>query len=388
MTTRAKLSSGGEEEYSGSEDEYSEEEERHNSEYYEYTETDDSWSDRGIEEPLEDVPPKAPLVNLVRFVPWSIEHDATLKEVRVIFAHCFNIGELKVPLTHIRNDEDAVARVIANACPRITVLSYFAMGVNPDFDDIIMFKILGHLPAQQVRMITLRSLHLESEITIPSRAFQAILQECRGLEGLYVHSESRLNDFYITLEDAVSGAWVCSRIRHLDIIVGFKELTAGPKGLLYYARESPLVLSAEETEQFVMLEALYRQLGALRDLKYLFIRASTLGTRHRRFENTTLPAMLSLGDPINNRPRHLDLLKGLMKLQILRGSVLLDTKEAKATIDEQEAVWIGEHWLKLREADIFRYSQQIEGPFKQLRRTCRHLGRHVNFNSKRWHLRY
>lgn len=410
-------SEGEEDEYSESEEEHSEEEEY--TEYGEdsdddfdfssrdsmYSETDDSGSDRDLDS-LPEIPRRAlPLINLSYLNPWDMLSDTTLDDICAFFSCCPNIDQLEIPQVHRRKDEDVIAKIIVGDCPKITALSYHAHGFggDGDFDHTIMFRILDHMPAQKARKISfssieylldpslatrafqrhsdsLRSLRLSGAFDLPSKTLKAIFQECRGLEELYFHSNYRTMECYIALEDAVSGKWVCSRIRHLEITIGFKKLTAGPKDLPYYKRESPLVLSVEEAEQFDMLEEVYRRLGALRELEYADIRACAPG--NNGFDKKAFPAMLNLGDPTSNRPGYLDLLKGWTKLQWLRGSVRVNTDETKVIVGERESLWIEKHWLSLRGADFFDRGDVIEGPFKELQDRRRDRGPALTLTAK------
>ncbi|KAF9156773.1 hypothetical protein BG015_001637, partial [Linnemannia schmuckeri] len=369
-----------EDEYSESEEEYNEAEEEnseddeedswedeeedfeeddlgYNSEDYIFTDTDDSGSDRDMDGLPEIFQRASPLVSLSYLNPWDIEYDTTLEDISAFFSYCPNIDQLELSQTYTREDLDAVARTILNTCPKITTLSYNAFTCDSFSDNTFMFRILEHMPEHQVRKIifssakypldpflarrafqrhsdSLRSLHLERALEIPSKSFQAIFQECRGLEELYIHWINRYTECYFALSDAVSGEWVCSKMRRLEIIVEVLEPTDGPEQLPYYDRDSPLVLSKDEFVQFTLLEELYRRLGAMRELEYLDIRArNPLKARYcNEYIGTTLPAMLSLGDPASNRPGYLDFFKDLKKLQWLRGSVLTNTDETVETV--------------------------------------------------------
>lgn len=375
-----------EEEYSEGGEEYEDEEEYTEDEIDEefdfssgehmYLDTDDSGSDRDMDG-LPEIPRRAsPLVHLSYLKPWDLMSDTTLDDIRAFFSCCPNIDQLEMPQVQKREDEDAVPRVIVEACPKITALSYYDHGLGGDDDDddqTIMFRILDHMPEQQARKITyasiaylldpslatrafqrhsdsLQSLNLSDAFNLPSKTLKAIFHECRGLEELYVHSNYRIKDCYIDLKDAVTGEWVCSKIRHLEMTIGLEELTAGPGDLSYYDRDSPLVLSVQETEQFDMLDEVYRRLGALRELEHVDVRARVPGYD---WGEVALPAMLSLGDPASNRPGYLDLLKGWTKLQWLQGSVRANTDETVMTMGERELLWIERHWLSLRGADFF-----------------------------------
>ncbi|KAF9084449.1 hypothetical protein BGX23_010508 [Mortierella sp. AD031] len=95
-----------------------------------------------------------------------------------------------------------------------------------------------------------------------------ILLECAVLETLRLDLKNRDSARPTLLEDAVAIIpWACTKIRHLKLCIGDVTLPLQQKS--YYQRPAPIVLSAAETANFSLLERLYRQIGALKDLEHL-----------------------------------------------------------------------------------------------------------------------
>lgn len=123
----------------------------------------------------------------------------------------------------------------------------------------------------------------------------------------------------------------------------------------YYCRQPLIILSAEETRLFALLEQLYHRLSALTELEEVDLRVFDFGPDSNptsEYSDYFYPGM-NLGDPATGRPRYLDLLKGWKKLRTLDGSIRAVTSKSKVIMGVEEAAWIGEHWLALRSAMFF-----------------------------------
>ncbi|KAF8937247.1 hypothetical protein BGZ47_009126 [Haplosporangium gracile] len=215
--------SSNEEEYSEAEEENAEDDEEdsweddeedseendlgYNSEDYIFTDTDDSGSDRDMDGLPEISQRASPLVNLSYLNPWDIEHDTTLGDIRAFFSYCPNIDQLELSQTYTREDLDDVAKTIVDTYPKIATLSYNAFTCDSSSDNPFMLRVLDHMPEHQVRKI------------------------------IFSSAKYPLDPF------SVSDEWVCSKMRHLEIIVQVLEPTDGPEQLPYYDRDSLLVLS-------------------------------------------------------------------------------------------------------------------------------------------------
>ncbi|KAF9901055.1 hypothetical protein EC991_006566 [Linnemannia zychae] len=201
--------------------------------------------------------------------------------------------------------------------------------------------------------------------------------------------------------DAVAAPWVCTSLVRLFLVVNLLDCrecsspytatetlstTLGYEGddrmddgnlgatqhteewKPYYARETPIVLTAKEEEQFRLLEIFYRQLGSLTQLEFLSLKVQ-LDTDFTQtqdedynggdgpwlnYQRNSLPGMLSLGDAKHNRPGFLHLLSGWKNLSSLYGSVVLDAAETRKTVGLADVQYMAEQWPKLRQAEFMQ----------------------------------
>ncbi|KAF9091728.1 hypothetical protein BGX23_004877 [Mortierella sp. AD031] len=137
--------------------------------------------------------------------------------------------------------------------------------------------------------------------------------------------------------------------------------------------DPPNFITTNKEQQFELLEMFYRQIGSLTELTYLDLRMewklsddSVVWPCALAFKKTWFPALMTLGDAKTDRPGYLHLLEELGKLRELRGSFYVDTDEAKATMGEQEAAWVGLNWPCLKLAWFFHSRDSVRGPFKRL----------------------
>jgi hypothetical protein len=169
------------------------------------------------------------------------------------------------------------------------------------------------------------------------------------------------------LVEAISRPWVCTNIRHLELTVGIPDMPlGGPNNdTPYYLRAPPLVLSTNEEAVFGRLRLLYQQIGALKELRYLDLRAEKEMPGHehlqkKEYEETSFPLLMSLGDKRTGRKGYLALLGGLSKLRVLRGSVYLDKAETRETVGLREAVWMDTAFPALEKAEFFYGAWSVE----------------------------
>ncbi|KAG0282945.1 hypothetical protein BGZ96_012671, partial [Linnemannia gamsii] len=174
-----------------------------------------------------------PLTNLRTFCAGKIYRETPVDDIIANFAHCPNIEHLYLPDISERRDVEKIARIIVDACPRLSIL-YLNFDCEGEDDGngsvALLNSILELMPAQQASKIkfsdtaepldpqtmgrlfqrhssTLRYLDLSRCDTIPSKVLQVVFQECFALEKLRTHTSEDSGPRHITLEDAVSVDW-------------------------------------------------------------------------------------------------------------------------------------------------------------------------------------
>ncbi|KAG0276570.1 hypothetical protein BGZ95_007360 [Linnemannia exigua] len=237
---------------------------------------------------------------------------------------------------------------------------------------------------------TLRHIALAGCSNIDSKAIQIILVECGAL-GEFSVSWSKNEDWQrrncISLEDAIELPWTCTRIQEVKLTVAIPDQpihrpldNAAP----YYDRPPPTLLSALERLQLENLEALYRQVGALTELRRPDFQAVYFDPQSRRpilgdIKVNSFPGMLSLACETTGRPGYLLHMAGLTKLRILEGSVQVTTTETKVTVGMTEAKWMGKHWSALVVAHFVGKPYKLPEHFRWLKEQSDKKGRNVNF---------
>ncbi|KAG0310443.1 hypothetical protein BGZ97_012556 [Linnemannia gamsii] len=301
-------------------------------------------------------------------------------------------------LPRIRNVRH-LARDIAQFCPKLKRLVQLERNWEVVEVRQLLIGVLEALPPQQVQEFmdgkgrpftipdldnvgscfrrhstTLRKIILHDCADFNSTMIQIILVECPILEHFNIDWTTNRNEHQlcIKLEDAVELPWACTRIRDLGVTIAIPDqplyhLADGVEP--YNKRPAPIELSAEETRQFELLETLYRQIGALKDLTSLSLQAIFFDPQgHRPMSkdprHNSFPGLLSLGSQKTGRPGYLHHLGRLTKLKCLRGSVSAMTEETKETVGIQETSWMEHHWPELVNAEFFtNESEPLSLPF-------------------------
>ncbi|KAG0272396.1 hypothetical protein BGZ96_005328, partial [Linnemannia gamsii] len=101
-----------------------------------------------------------PLTDLKTFGAGKIYRDTSVDDIIAIFAHCLNIEHLYLPDVSERSDVDEIARIIVNACPRLSILYLYddylyenSGGYNGNRNVALLNSILKLMPAQQAAKI-------------------------------------------------------------------------------------------------------------------------------------------------------------------------------------------------------------------------------------------
>ncbi|KAG0380394.1 hypothetical protein BGX24_008643 [Mortierella sp. AD032] len=306
-----------------------------------------------------------PLLDLKDLSLGSSAEDITDFELLLILQHCPNLTTLKAPSLPEVYDVQDMAQKTAQYCPKLSDLSTIGTSEQNFSVQKSMVLMLQTLPEQQVTRIqctgslewylqglsnagsifrrhssTLRKIFITGCRNLDSKVIQAIVVGCEALEQLNVTWAMESNGqrrLCIDLDDAVEFPWACTKLQELTLTIAipdhpFHLVTEGVAP--YYERPPPTAFSAGEKQQLKSLETLYRQIGALTNMRKLDLRAEFYDPEGRRpltrdYKRTTFPGMLSLGCERTGRPGFLRLLAGLTQLGLLLGTVTADTKETK-----------------------------------------------------------
>ncbi|KAF9548504.1 hypothetical protein EC957_006317 [Mortierella hygrophila] len=164
------------------------------------------------------------------------------------------------------------------------------------------------------------------------------------------------------VDDAIELPSDCTWIQDLNLTIAIPDEPlhrSEAMGIVpYYNRPSPTTLSAMLTAQLRSLEALYRQLDSLTELKRLNLEAIYFDLADDRstdtmFRRDLFPGILNLKNKETGRTGYLHILRGLTKLNALLGSVSATTKETRATIGMEEVKWMDIYWPVLERAQFF-----------------------------------
>ncbi|KAF9092139.1 hypothetical protein BGX23_004588 [Mortierella sp. AD031] len=186
---------------------------------------------------------------------------------------------------------------------------------------------------------TLRRILLNRHLSLGRVSLSVIFKECSNLDVLRIKCGTD-EGLYLHLTDATEFPWAFTKLSKLSLsISGCELLTDDPEHQPYYSRPSRISLSEPEKQHFARLEGLYRQIGELTELQFLDLKMATIQQgQDQSDESKSFPAMLSLGDTWTGRQGYLRHLSGLKNLEVLAGSVSVDTEEAKVTMGWREAV--------------------------------------------------
>ncbi|KAG0375103.1 hypothetical protein BGX24_009538 [Mortierella sp. AD032] len=218
---------------------------------------------------------------------------------------------------------------------------------------------------------TLVNIYLNGCRNANGEALQVLLTECEALEILEAPWLGECDLLCIHLDDAIEYDWVCTKMRKLTITVGIPDsplFRRRDNMGAYYSRPPSFAFSSEEKEQLSSLEQLYEQIGRLRDLELLSVKAffydvNKLWPTASDYKVNAFPGLMSMGDRRRGRPGYLRHLKGLSKLKQLTGSVYADTRETRTTMGWMEATWINEYWPELQKAEFFSPQSHVSEPF-------------------------
>ncbi|KAG0311700.1 hypothetical protein BGZ97_011685 [Linnemannia gamsii] len=334
------------------------------------------------------------LFNLTELALWEMDKTTTAQDIVALFIHCPNIETLT--LTNIRGnyDTELVAQILGEICPNLRHISCRGWRGEGQTRQL-PFRIMSAIPEQRLQEInccsssfilndtvarksfarhsvTLETVVFDACIGVNSRSLAVILVECPNLVVLQVTWADHYRGPPLHLEDAISAPWGSNKFRRLSLTIGIPViLSTDARERPYYLRKGPLVLTEAEAGRFARLEKFYKQIGSLRDLEHLDLRADMVDALGESFDDTSyehlsFPGLLSLGNKRTGRIGYLDLLSGLTKLKELRGSVYARADETAKTMSLREVVWFDHFWPQLELAEFFFENEPVSESFRWL----------------------
>ncbi|KAG0072505.1 hypothetical protein BGZ89_005614 [Linnemannia elongata] len=257
------------------------------------------------------------------------------------------------PVTVDRVDADVIGRVAVVKCPKVRNL---AQSSSP----------LDDTPATR-RILT--SINFD-KCEVCSETIQKILCSCPLLETFdAAHFDNR--ESFLTLEDATSREWVSTKLTLLGLVIDLGDMNIPD---LDWDD-----LTSEQQTCLRNLDAFYRQIGALTNLRRLTLQVlvspaddSGEAGQYKRalvhskrcfpgllelevpsYSRRCFPGLLTLGGGMKSKDRSwLGVLSGLNKLEHLHGSFNVSVSFDECLIGQAEVEWMAKHWSKLRSADF------------------------------------
>ncbi|KAK5815005.1 hypothetical protein F5H01DRAFT_344756 [Linnemannia elongata] len=264
-----------------------------------------------------------------------------------------------------------VVERVAKACPKLTGLSKHH--IFKDFGGTMMIAFLQYMPANTVEAVQISEFDewdlLDEGLTVQKESVKNIVLDecaeisvstvswifswCSALE-VFRFTTKRESTFSLPLHDLVSQEWASNKFRELKLSVLLREDQEQPD-------EEDIVFSDPMPRWTIGLERLYRQIGALTQLRILDLRVVVDKTSRGSdgflitYKDRTFPGFLTLEDRTAGRLGWLQLLGGLRNLEELCGSFNLDAMLEGFEFRQEEADWIVEHWPKLRFIEFYVY---------------------------------
>ncbi|KAF9135289.1 hypothetical protein BGW39_003714 [Mortierella sp. 14UC] len=292
------------------------------------------------------------LMNLEELDLWHIEEDVPIDDIPPIFTRCPNVRKLEIPALPDTYKHDVIGEFIGKKCSKIRQLE----------EVLILGEVISLSELMFTRPIlrysrTLRECCIFSSGPIARISVSAIFEECVNLSQLIIDCRNLTGlwtGLFVTLSDLLECPWNLSKLNHLHINIS----------------GSPVALSQAETNQFALLEELYRRVGTLTELESLHLEMLTLNLEGDvdaalMSERRCFPGILSLYDPEIGRPGYLSHLAGLKKLQHLDGTISGERTEFHMTMGWEEYRWIDRNWPLLMLSRFVGYEESsFDGLFK------------------------
>ncbi|KAF8945567.1 hypothetical protein BGZ47_002406 [Haplosporangium gracile] len=271
----------------------------------------------------------------------------------------------------------AYARFIVNTCPGLRSLSFNAQVSRKDPE-----SLLAIMAAMQENVLESLDLHgydfthnnlasvlnrhytslrrLEFQgVRIGAGMLRLILVNCSQLEIL------KALEIPVRLERLIQERWVSTRIQelHITIDVGKAHIPIQPNNRRHF--------NLQHKEKVEQLEALYRQLSVLSELKVLDLRLYTSTVDRHNIDlgpsplDYVLSGLLTVGDEGKNGGLwgSLQLLSGLKNLTVLKGLFAFNVATLPGFImGEKDVEWVAGNWPKLERIEFFTGDYATDSP--------------------------
>lgn len=298
------------------------------------------------------------------------------------------LPRIRKPETVDRVDADVIGRVAVVKCPKVRNLAQSSSPLDECLS--LLMPIIQAMPTTSLNSLAATFLR-ESEDTfwpalqrhvgsltsinfdkceVCSETIQKILCSCTLLETFdAAHLDNR--ECFLTLEDATSREWVSTKLTLLGLMIDLGDM------------DIPDLdwddLTSEQQTCLRKLDAFYRQIGALTNLRRLTLQVlvspaddSGEAGQYKRalvhskrcfpgllelevpsYSRRCFPGLLTLGGGMKSKDRSwLGVLSGLNKLEHLHGSFNVSVSFDECLIGQAEVEWMAKHWSKLRSADF------------------------------------
>ncbi|KAF9921084.1 hypothetical protein FBU30_008937 [Linnemannia zychae] len=301
---------------------------------------------------------------------WEFNQEPWLQREEP-YLHSPSLQKLKLPLIKYPEVAQGISKALENHCSNLTDLTIPSVAISQEmFSDI-----LKAIPEQRLKKLcaikasdtpirplsatvfprhseSLRCIKLHDCKWLPSKTLQAILISCKSLEVLIIKNDLSTLETTLELEDAVESIWACTEINELDIPITITPDGRNPK---YFDDPTMKSWTEENYNHWKMLDMFYTQIGSLKELRRLYLRAAGMSdidgiSSNIYYKNVCLPGLLALEDSDIPKIGFLSKLEGLVRLQEFGGSVSWQTEEALATIGEPEINWFVQHLPGLKQA--------------------------------------
>lgn len=295
---------------------------------------------------------------LRRLAEWRLNvNDKNIDRDTFISLLRFLLELTSMDIPSIDSPEDGarelVARV-AKACPKLKGLSKHH--VYKDYGGTMMIAFLQNMPTNTVETVQIGAFdegrdQFDEGLVVQKESVKSIIFDecamisigtiswifswCSALEVFRI-STNDWSRFTIPLRDLVSREWASNKLRKLKLSV---LLDKEQESL----DEENIVVSDPMPQWTIGLERLYRQIGALTQLRILDLRvAEEEGSRNysdfpTAYKHKTFPGMMTLEDRTAGRLGWLQLLGGLRNLEGLYGSFNLDAMQGGFEFRQEEA---------------------------------------------------
>ncbi|KAG0260870.1 hypothetical protein BGZ95_004336 [Linnemannia exigua] len=276
-------------------------------------------------------------------VPCVVYEEAGQELSDVLKSHCPNIRELFIRAPGKEQHGPTVISIMEKL-PSHQLETFYFKSYREFLPERMLMALQRHSES-------LRGIRFDNCCTIGGQTIQTILTGCKVLEEFAIdgltYFPSRVD---LCLEDAVEFRWASNRLRRLQLVMTFGEFEDG-------AVDANGTLSWTENDMYrwSLVEKLAVQIGSLRDLEVLDIKALSMVTGNvvSRYHQVPVPGLLVLGDNSKTRYGFLDRLQGLHKLRKLSGSFRVRAMTATTgIIGAREVDWLSEHWPSLKTAEL------------------------------------